>query len=518
MITLLVIMQYSIIRKINMLSKDVWALTLKSRIIYIIISLTLGILGFLLWAKNSPVHALVNQTTIIPYLDTGYKYQVVPFGGGLGFEQPGFDDSFFSLGNAAFGSGGGCPLDSTVKTLWLLNTDILLRRSFNLPIGVTNVKISVAIDNDVQVFINGQGVSGGFMLHEGCATRDSFIFAVSDNILNLGGSNLLAVRGRDRGGISYLDVQVTADVPTVIKTTIDIKPGSDPNTINLKDKGVITVAILSTATFDATTVDPLSVRFGPGGASEAHNKGHIEDVDGDGDLDLVLHFATQNTGIQCRDTSASLTGKTFSNHAIEGFDLINTVGCALFGGCTQTLVETTLEENTRTVAGNNLTAINLKFKVVTDWVNDTDGRQTLHADLFISFPVTFQAEVGGVTGAHTVTVTFKKSDTKKVEAHTSGTWTTDFGFNLADLRNAARGILRSPSKEDRVLNPTLFDPVTGAPIYTDARDITIDSGTATPWAITVGWGCGQPDSQKGYTLEWGPADQANQTGTLTARQ
>jgi hypothetical protein len=115
--------------------------------------------------------------------------------------------------------------------------------------------------------------------------------------------------------------------PAVITVEIDIKPGSFPNSINLKNQGDIPVAILTTGDFDATTVDPLSVRFGPGAAVESHGIGHIEDVDQDGDLDLVLHFRTQETGIQCGDTAASLTGETFDGHAIEGSDSIRTLGC-----------------------------------------------------------------------------------------------------------------------------------------------------------------------------------------------
>jgi hypothetical protein len=112
-----------------------------------------------------------------------------------------------------------------------------------------------------------------------------------------------------------------------LTVTLDVKPGSSPNTINPKSNGGIPVAILTTETVDATTVDPLSVRFGPQGATEAHNKGHIEDVNHDGKPDLVLHFRTQDTGIKCGDTSASQTGETFDGDPIWGSDTLKTVGC-----------------------------------------------------------------------------------------------------------------------------------------------------------------------------------------------
>jgi hypothetical protein len=111
------------------------------------------------------------------------------------------------------------------------------------------------------------------------------------------------------------------------EVAIDIKPGSADNPINPRSAGVVPVAILTTDTFDATTVDPSSVEFGPDGAIEAHRRGHIEDVDGDGDDDLVLHFNTRDAGIQCGDTSVTLTGQTFSEQEVEGTDAITTVGC-----------------------------------------------------------------------------------------------------------------------------------------------------------------------------------------------
>ncbi len=152
------------------------------------------------------------EQPVLPYLSTGYRYAIVSFGDLAGFEQPGFDDAGFSVGAAAFGSGGFCSLDSTVRTTWPLATDILLRKAFTLPAGASAVKVAVAIDNDIQVFINGVDISDGLQVHEGCAERDSFIFPAPDAILNFGGSNLLAVRARDRGVVGYVDVEVRAEL------------------------------------------------------------------------------------------------------------------------------------------------------------------------------------------------------------------------------------------------------------------------------------------------------------------
>ena len=109
--------------------------------------------------------------------------------------------------------------------------------------------------------------------------------------------------------------------------TIDIKPGSFPNSINPLSNGVVPVAIISTPTFDATTVVPATVRFGPNGTEAAPQQSALEDVDGDGDTDMILHFATRSTGIPCGATSAVLTGQTSGNELVEGVDSVRTVGC-----------------------------------------------------------------------------------------------------------------------------------------------------------------------------------------------
>ncbi len=120
---------------------------------------------------------------------------------------------------------------------------------------------------------------------------------------------------------------ITYVEPAAPQAAIDIKPGSATNPINPKSRGMIPVAILTTDSLDATMVDPATVRFGRSGSEAAVAKSAQEDVDGDGRLDLILHFRTQQTGIRCGDTSAALTGETLSGEPVLGSDAITTVGC-----------------------------------------------------------------------------------------------------------------------------------------------------------------------------------------------
>ena len=78
--------------------------------------------------------------------------------------------------------------------------------------------------------------------------------------------------------VTFKDITVTGCLYWT-EVDIDIKPGSDPNSINLKSKGVVPVAVLTTPDFDAATVDPATVEFA--GASPV--RWTMEDVDGDTD-------------------------------------------------------------------------------------------------------------------------------------------------------------------------------------------------------------------------------------------
>ncbi len=104
---------------------------------------------------------------------------------------------------------------------------------------------------------------------------------------------------------------------------IDIKPGSDLNSINLKSKGVVPVAVFTTKDLDARTIDPYTVLFA--GASTERWK--LCDVDGDGNDDMMLfHFKTQYlVELDENSTRATLTGTTFDGDDIKLTDTVRIV-------------------------------------------------------------------------------------------------------------------------------------------------------------------------------------------------
>lgn len=157
-------------------------------------------------------------------------------------------------------------------------------------------------------------------------------YALSIQTLNSTGqgSNPINIVGTAFPGMTdayFASYSSTSSQPIFIqrKVQIDIKPGETPNPIHLGNTSIVPVAILTTATFDATKVDPLSVGFGPKGAREIHKAGHIEDINSDGKLDMLLHFNVAQTGITSGSTQACLTGKITSGLNIIGCDAITTI-------------------------------------------------------------------------------------------------------------------------------------------------------------------------------------------------
>jgi probable HAF family extracellular repeat protein len=148
----------------------------------------------------------------------------------------------------------------------------------------------------------------------------------------LGGANSQAYGINSTGQIVGESEITTGEVHATLWTVsyatrvlIDIKPNNKKNPVNLRSRGKLKIAILTTDTFDASMVDITSIRFGPNGAEAV--KSHLEDFDYDGNWDVVFKVKTRETGIACGDTESTLLAQTMDGDPITGSDSITTVGC-----------------------------------------------------------------------------------------------------------------------------------------------------------------------------------------------
>lgn len=127
----------------------------------------------------------------------------------------------------------------------------------------------------------------------------------------------LAVRGTTQGPATFVLVD------------IDIKPGSDPNSINLGSSGVVPVAILSSSAFDATTVDPQTLTLAGASVRLLVKSEKLQcsrqDSNQDGLTDLVCQFDTADLELEPGDALAVLTGKTLGGQSIRGQDSVRVV-------------------------------------------------------------------------------------------------------------------------------------------------------------------------------------------------
>ena len=119
---------------------------------------------------------------------------------------------------------------------------------------------------------------------------------------------------------------------------MDVAPTDPTNTIDPDSTAVIPVAVLTTSVaagdaqdFDATQIDPASLKFGYTAATNAITP-TVADIDGDGDADINFGFRTQDTGIACEDTQVVLLGETLSGAVFSATDFIDAGQCD-DGGC-----------------------------------------------------------------------------------------------------------------------------------------------------------------------------------------
>lgn len=162
-------------------------------------------------------------------------------------------------------------------------------------------------------------------------------FSVPGQVSFTEGAGTLTGKYEDGNDINLMlmsDVPIFLAAPGggVTQVAIDIKPGSDLNPINPGSNGLIPVAILTTDDFDAADVNSATVTLA-GAEVAVRGKAEklmarLEDVDGDGDLDLLVQVETQSDGALWESGTVTLTGKTYDGQDIEGTDEVIIVPAA----------------------------------------------------------------------------------------------------------------------------------------------------------------------------------------------
>ena len=137
---------------------------------------------------------------------------------------------------------------------------------------------------------------------------------------------------------ALLTLERFAPPPPVIEVSVDIKPMSWPNPLNVNSKGVLPVAILGTEDFDVTQIDPATILL----EGVAPLRWALEDVGAaddplagpDGFTDLSLKFAAQEIVAALGDVNDGdvvvlhLTGnlkEEFGGTPIEGEDVVRII-------------------------------------------------------------------------------------------------------------------------------------------------------------------------------------------------
>jgi hypothetical protein len=234
----------------------------------------------------------------------------------------------------------GCSFDDSGNPYphgFLYNTTSQIWTTLNAP-GAFYTYVS-GIDGNNIVGDYASGGSYGFLYNTTSQIWTTLNAPGADwtHIYDIDGTSLIGVYGSndtpDSHGFIY-----TVPKPA-LAVAVDIKPGSCPNPLNVKSKGVLPVAVLGSEDFDVTDIDVLSVRL----AGIAAIRSNYEDVatllvdaneckcsaEGpDGYTDLILKFDTQAIVTAIGEVNDSdewileLTGVLYDDTPIVGEDCV----------------------------------------------------------------------------------------------------------------------------------------------------------------------------------------------------
>ena len=142
----------------------------------------------------------------------------------------------------------------------------------------------------------------------------------------------------DYGSVRISDLTVQGYLATK-DVRIDVKPDSSPNSICLKDNGLLPVAILGASDLDVYDIDPESLQAGVDplyvdiatrGPAKAPKLAYsFADVNQDGVMDMMVFFEVQalvlDGGLNEHSTQLSVTGELYNDVPIKGVDSVAVV-------------------------------------------------------------------------------------------------------------------------------------------------------------------------------------------------
>ena len=91
---------------------------------------------------------------------------------------------------------------------------------------------------------------------------------------------------------------------------------------------MLSVVVFGSPGLDVNQIDVAGLRLGVTGVEAPPQKNHsFQDVNSDGDMDLVVRFRIPATGMTCTTNQLLMTGALLSGQALVGSDSVKPVGC-----------------------------------------------------------------------------------------------------------------------------------------------------------------------------------------------
>jgi hypothetical protein len=258
------------------------------------------------------------------YLNLDGQYTIYPDPNTIHSKFAFFGDHTSGLGNMLLANGAGGTASANVHVVWQQTVPVVSDTDYVLTYWIANC----VLKSPAQIQCSINGVVGGadtvpetpgewmqvtYYWNSGSSTEATI--ALED--LN-----------REASGNDFAidDISLDALDTMAVPISIDVKPGSDTNTISLNSNGMLSVAILGSETMSVADIDQTTLLFAGAAPHQRGNSGRLgsfDDVNGDGLIDLVVQFPVQEMDLTEGDSEATLTGLLDDGTPIEGTDSVD---------------------------------------------------------------------------------------------------------------------------------------------------------------------------------------------------